>query len=420
MKFLHTSDWHVGKAIRGHSRADEHRAVLDEIIGIAQTEAVDLVIVAGDLFETTSPTPEAEAIVYDAFLRLAKIAPVVAISGNHDNPRRLSAIAPLLELGRVTMVTEPKAPNDGGVLDLVVGSAGQGDRGGSDEDGGATTVTKVRIALLPFVSQRSIVRADDLMSDAAFQNVQLYADRMHRVVGALSASFSADAVNLIVAHAFVQGGATGGGERAAHLADEYSVPTTAFPSTASYVALGHLHRPQVVRGATAIHYCGSPLQLDFGEEAQTKQVNIVDVSPGLPAKVTAVPLRAGRSLRTIVGTLSELADLVGTSLVSDTGQGPPWLRVRVREATRPGLADEVRELLGPGVVDVVVEHDGPIASPRVRRDGRSPQQLFAEFLSDRAIEDPRLQAGFSQLLEDVSLNDQIGQPERTSGPVAKQ
>ncbi len=417
MKFLHTSDWHVGKAIRGHSRADEHRAVLDEIIAIAQTEAVDLVIVAGDLFETTSPTPEAEAIVYDAFLRLAKIAPVVAISGNHDNPRRLRAIAPLLELGRVTMVTEPKAPNDGGVLDLVVGSAGEGDEDGA---GDVTAKTKVRIALLPFVSQRSIVRADDLMSDAAFQNVQLYADRMHRVVGALSASFSADTVNLIVAHAFVQGGATGGGERAAHLADEYSVPTTAFPSTASYVALGHLHRAQVVRGATAIHYCGSPLQLDFGEEAQTKQVNIVDVSPGLPAKVAAVALSAGRSLRTIVGTLSELADLVGTSLVSDTGQGPPWLRVRVREATRPGLADEVRELLGPGVVDVVVEHDGPIASPRVRRDGRSPQQLFAEFLSDRAIEDSRLQAGFSQLLEDVSLNDQTSEPGSTSSQVAKQ
>ncbi len=391
MKFLHTSDWHVGKAIRGHSRADEHRAVLGEIIGIAESEAVDLVIVAGDLFETASPMPEAESIVYEAFLRLAAVAPVVAISGNHDNPRRLNAVAPLLELGRVTMVTEPKAPNDGGVIDLVVG-----------EGSGQETV---RIALLPFVSQRSIVRADDLMTDAAFQNVQLYADRMHRVVGALSTSFSADTVNLIVAHAFVQGGAVGGGERAAHLADEYSVPTTAFPSTASYVALGHLHRPQVVRGATAIHYCGSPLQLDFGEESQTKQVNIVEASPGLPAKMTAVPLTAGRSLRTVVGTLAELADLVGTPLVSGTGQGSPWLRVRVREATRPGLADEVRELLGPGVVDVVVEHDGPIASPRVRRDGRSPQELFSEFLSDRAIKDPRLEVGFSQLLEDVSLAD---------------
>ncbi len=391
MKFLHTSDWHVGKAIRGHSRADEHRAVLDEIINIAEREAVDLVIVAGDLFETASPTPESESIVYDTFLRLAAVAPVVAISGNHDNPRRLNAVAPLLELGRVTMVTEPRAPNDGGVIDVVVGE-------GTDQE-------TVRIALLPFVSQRSIVRADDLMADAAFQNVQLYADRMHRVVGALSASFSADTVNLIVGHAFVQGGAAGGGERPAHLADEYSVPTTAFPSTANYVALGHLHRPQVVRGATAIHYCGSPLQLDFGEEAQIKQVNIVEASPGLPAKMTAVPLSAGRSLRTVVGTLAELADMVETSLVTDTGQGAPWLRVRVREATRPGLADEVRELLGPCVVDVVVEHDGPVASPRVRRDGRSPQELFAEFLSDRDIVDPRLEAGFSLLLEDVSTAD---------------
>ena len=86
MKLLHTSDWHVGKAIRGHSRADEHRAVLSEIVGVASDHAVDLIIVAGDLFETAAPTAEAEKIVYNALLELSQTGATLAvISGNHDN-----------------------------------------------------------------------------------------------------------------------------------------------------------------------------------------------------------------------------------------------------------------------------------------------------------------------------------------------
>lgn len=143
MKVLHTSDWHVGKAIRGESRADEHRAVLQEIVGIAESEQVDLVIVAGDLFDSASPTAEAEEIVYRALLGLASAGiPVAVIAGNHDNAKRLQAVAPLLELGKVVLVAEPTRPDHGGVIELTTG------------DG-----TEVRLAMLPFVSKRGIVRA---------------------------------------------------------------------------------------------------------------------------------------------------------------------------------------------------------------------------------------------------------------------
>ncbi|MGZ4210916.1 MAG: metallophosphoesterase family protein, partial [Actinomycetota bacterium] len=89
MKLLHTSDWHVGKTLRGRDRSDEHRAVLREITGIARDRAVDLVIVAGDLFESAAPTADAERIVYRALLDLSDVAPVIIVSGNHDNDRRL-------------------------------------------------------------------------------------------------------------------------------------------------------------------------------------------------------------------------------------------------------------------------------------------------------------------------------------------
>ena len=137
MKLLHTSDWHVGKAMRGQSRADEHEAVLTEITAVAGAEAVDLVLVTGDLFETSAPAPESEAIVYRHLLGLAATgAKVVVIAGNHDNPRRLAAVTPLLALGQVTLLAEPAKADAGGVVRFETANG-----------------EKVNLALLPFVAR---------------------------------------------------------------------------------------------------------------------------------------------------------------------------------------------------------------------------------------------------------------------------
>jgi exonuclease SbcD len=377
VKFLHTSDWHVGKRIRGHSRADEHRAVFAEMTELAAAEQVDLVLVAGDLFETAAPTAESELIVNQALLGFAEIAPVMVIAGNHDNPRRLAAVEPLLKLGRITMVAEPRSPDDGGVATITA------------DDG-----TPVHVALLPFVSQRSIIRAGDLMSGAGFENAQTYGERMQRVIEALCSRFEPDHVNILMAHAFVHGGSSGGGERPAHLVDEYALATPDFPPSASYVALGHLHRAQQMLGATAIHYCGSPLQLDFGEQDQAKQVNLVSAEPGLPAKVTGVALNGGKRLRTLTGTVAELG-----AIAADDDLGDDWIRVRVTEPGRAGLAEEVRELLGPGVVDVRVERQ-EAATAKTSREGRTPQQLFGDYLKEMGVADARLQTRFAELLDE--------------------
>ena len=405
MKLLHTSDWHVGKAIRRNSRADEHRAVIDEIVGLVGEHSVELVILAGDLFDTASPPPEAEAMVYRGLLDMARAgAQVAVIAGNHDNARRLGAVAPVFEAaGRVHLVAEPARPDEGGVLRLAM-------PGGED----------VRLALLPFVSQRGVVRAKDLMEAAAYENAQAYAERMRLLIEVLCASFEADAVNVLAAHAFVHGGRLGGGERAAHFVEEYALSAQAFPPTAGYVALGHVHRPQKIPGAAPIWYCGSPLQLDFGEEDQAKQVNLVDIEPGKPPTVTPVPLASGRALRTLTGTLDELAAAAddgagagGSGAGGETegggdgggddgtrgGSDGAWLRVVVREPRRPGLADEVRELLGHRVVDVQVEDASAPAPPKVKRSGRAPAELFDEFLAERNVDDDRVRALFAELLD---------------------
>ena len=377
MRLLHTSDWHVGKTIRGRSRHDEHEAVLCEITEIARDHEVDVVLVAGDLFESAAPTPESEALVYETLLGLAEHAEhVVVIAGNHDNPRRLNAVAPLLALGNVTVLTDATSPDAGGFRRLTIGTE------------------TLNLALLPFVSQRGIIRAAALMEGAAFEHANAYADRLRILIEHLTAGFDSDSVNIVVAHGFVFGGTAGGGERAAHLVDEYGLTAQAFPATASYVALGHLHRPQKIPGGTPIHYCGSPLQLDFGEQRQAKQVNVVDIEPGAPAKVTKAPLSSGRGLRTISGTLAALRE------ERDDVEGH-WLRVRVDEPRRPDLADDVRALLGDGVVDVEIIHESD-AAPVVqeRRLGRDPLIAFGEYLEELGINDQRLTNMFVELLED--------------------
>ena len=376
MRLLHTSDWHVGKLVRGQSRADEHRAVLAEIAQIAGDEAVDVVLVAGDLFETAAPGPESEGIVYRALLDLAQVAPVVVVSGNHDNPRRLQAVAPLLSLGRVRLLGHVARPDDGGVVDLDVAG------------------TTLRLALLPFVSKRGIVRADALMRDDAYELNQAYDERMRGVIAALCGGFQADTVNVVCGHLFAAGGVMGGGERSAHTIMDYSVGGLAFPVTAQYVALGHLHRAQDVPGATRIRYCGSPLQLDFGESNDTKSVTLVDLEPGAPAQVREVPLASGRALRTLTGSMAELEALRGTT-------GDDLLRVVVTDTRRAGLADEVRSWF-PHAVDVIVRVPDAERPDRARRaDASSPSELFAAYLAESGIDDPRLLPAFEALLEDV-------------------
>jgi exonuclease SbcD len=365
LRILHTADWHVGKTLRGRSRADEHRAVLAEIAAVAESEAVDLVLVAGDVFDSASPNAESEQIAYRALLDLARTgAHVVVVSGNHDNERRLHAVAPLLELGQVTVATSFRRPDDGGVIERP-------SRDGRE---------RARIALLPFLSQRWVVKADELMATAADEQAQAYSERVRHLVAALTAGFDdgAPSVNLVVAHLFALGGVLGGGERDAHTILDYGVPATVFPPTVQYVGLGHLHRCQVIAGPCPVRYPGSPLQLDFGETGDRKAVLVLDAVPGRPVEVREVPLTAGRRLRTVEGDLAAVLAQAGST-------GDDFLRVRLHETPRVGLADEVREAL-PECVDVqLIRPDGPTddgrgsdAGPR----GREPIELFQTYLTE--------------------------------------
>ena len=385
MKLLHTSDWHVGVTLRGRSRADEHRQVLGEIVGIAEEREADLVVVAGDIFHHAAPGPESEDIVYGALMKLAQDdRKVVLVAGNHDNPRRIEAIRPLLGRVGIHAVGLPRRRDEGGMLKLETRSG-----------------EKVCAALIPFLSQRGIVKADDLMESEPGDHVQKYADRFRRILSHLCDGFEDEAVNLVVSHAAVVGGKMGGGEREAHTVFDYYVAPQSFPTNTHYVALGHLHRAQTVPGPGEIRYSGSPIQVDFGEDENTPCVLMVEAEAGKPARVEEVPLSAPRGLRRLRGTREELMEQCGS--VDDA-----YLRIDIEERPSPGLADEIREAF-PNAVDVRVVHEADEPDDRERLDlakvAQSPRALFARYLEERDVEGEELLKLFDKLLEEELETD---------------
>ncbi|HEX6222003.1 MAG TPA: exonuclease SbcCD subunit D [Acidimicrobiia bacterium] len=375
MKVLHTSDWHVGRRIRGRDRSEEHRAVLAELVGLAGEQDVDLTLVAGDVFDTAAPTPTAEEIVWRALLDLSEISPVLVVAGNHDNPARLDAVAPLLERAGVTVVGVPRSPDDGGVVHLA-------DLG-------------VKVGMLPFVSQRGIVKAEDIMGSDPDQHAGQYEERMRRVVGALTSEMTADTVNLLVSHLTVYGALAGGGERTAHIFG-YAVPSNLFPGHLSYVALGHLHRQQKMPHSSAVWYSGSPLQLDFGEVNDQKGALLVKAEPGRPASVEELPLTSGRRLISMTGTLGQVLERAD-------GVGDAYVRVVLQESARVGLADEVRTAI-LNAVEVVLESPEQRRSDEVQpRQGLDPVDAFSKYLADRDARDPKVESLFAELLDEAQV-----------------
>jgi exonuclease SbcD len=378
VKILHTADWHVGKVLKGHPRIEEHRAVLRELFAAARTHDVDAVIVAGDLFDTSAPTPEAQSLVLNALMALRGDGrDVVVLAGNHDNPQLLEVYRPVLGKLGLHVVGAFRRPDAGGTLAFTARSG-----------------EPVRLAVLPFLSHRYVVRAAEVLTGTAAEHNRDYAARISELMGALTDGFQSDTVNLVTTHGTLPGGAFGGGEREAQSIFSYYFEPTAFPPSTQYAALGHLHRRQQIPGPCPIWYSGSPIAVDFGEEGNTPGALLVEVTPGRPAVVEELTFGSARKLRTVRGTLEQLEALE---------PGDDWLKVIVEEKPRVGLADDVRDLL-PGSVDVMLdERFRPV--PATRKGGaagRSPRELFREYLTATGRHDDQVAALFDRLYDEVT------------------
>lgn len=330
MKIVHTSDWHVGRRWKGIQRLDELEAVLDHLAAFIERESIDLVLHAGDVFESRNPPAEAEQLVNRFLVRVGRAgAQMLVIAGNHDDPLRLDARSLLTEFVNVQIVGRPRPASQGGTRILETRC-------------GETAV----VAALPFASPGAWVSALDIAGEEASARRQ-YARMFELAVQDLCGAFRPDAVNLLMAHTHLEGALFGESERRVHIAEDWAASPEALPTTASYIALGHLHRPQQIDGPVPAYYAGSLLQMDFGEAGEEKTFVVVKASPGKrakPADIEHVPYEGGLPLVDLRATLAELEE---TADQYRTG----WLRVTVPLTERdPDLNRKVRELLPNALV----------------------------------------------------------------------
>jgi exonuclease SbcD len=383
MKVLHTADWHVGKRLGRFDRTEEYRAAIAEVAGIADAHAADLVVHSGDLFDRGFPPVEVLRLAFEGLVALTAggSRPVVVIAGNHDSPALFEALAPFMRGHGIHLVGEIKPPEEN-VLAI-------------DTANGAAVVS-----CFPFLREGRAFHAFE-SPDGQYAK---YADRLRRISGAYSAHARTlagnSAVELLVAHFLVGGVAVHGhgarrGERELHMGEAYAASSQALPAGPQYVAMGHVHAPQPVPGALVpAHYAGSLLQMDFGEAGEDKRVLIVDVKPGVPAKVLSVPIQAGRPLLRPNGSWAEI--------LATEGVYESYLDLTVQTAgPDPGLADRVRDEFD---WCVNVRADYPrIEASGTGGSGRSLPEHYADYYTSAEGSAPpdELIRLFSELLEEV-------------------
>lgn len=356
MRIAHTADWHAGRFWKGTNRLGETAKVLDHLAGYLEREKIDLLLVAGDVFDAANPGPEAEAIVFAFFRRLgAKKIQAVVIAGNHDSPGRMDACGQLAELAGVRIVGRPRSAAKGGVLEIV------------------TARERAMVAALPFAAPGVFVSALELAGDAT-RAKSLYAEKFKQAITHLATGFRPGCVNLLMAHTHLDGAVLANSERQVHLGEEWAATPQAIPDQAQYVALGHIHKPQRIEAAPApTEYSGSPLQLDFGEAGEEKSFVVIDAKPGLPVRTERIRHEGGTPLADLRLALGEL-DAREPDLRS-----AGWLRLTVPLIeSDPDLARKVRERL-PNALVIRPELPHQCVPTTTSRNGKCPVEMYRDY-----------------------------------------
>jgi exonuclease SbcD len=332
-RILHAADLHLGQKFHDHDRGPDEEHALSQLRQWVREHEVDVVVLAGDIFDVAHPGAR-EVQRYHRFLAgLALedgVGSVVVIAGNHDHPMRIEGPRQIFELARIH--TRGAWPLDAEPQQCIVELRGRsGDIVG-------------RALAVPFLREGDVRRRlpGEDSSLAANAHVAALEERL----GQLHAAVPSDGLPLVVvAHAFATGGSFGGGERPIQVGNEARVPAAAFAGDAAYLALGHLHRSQQVAGQAHWRYPGSLLPTGFDELETPRRALLVDVPDEGAAQVQELELRDHRRLERLQGTGPELERML-LELERPSEEDPvPWVRAyALLDRPEPGLGQRLSDL----------------------------------------------------------------------------
>jgi len=341
MKLLHTSDWHIGRALYGRKRYDEYEAFLNWLAEFIERENIDVLLVSGDVFDSSTPSNHAQELYYRFLCRVAGVAgrQVIITAGNHDSPSFLNAPRELLRFLNIHVVgCASDVPGD----ELIVLNSPDGE-------------PRLIVCAIPYLRDRDIrtSEAGESVEDKERKIIAGIREHYRTVCEAAEQkrrSLGKPVPIVAMGHLFAAGGQTvdGDGVRELYIGSLAQVGKDVFPESIDYLALGHLHIPQRVGGSDFIRYCGSPLPIGFGEAEQGKSVTLVEFS-GNAKTVANIPVPRFQELKSLRGDWQHIAGKI-EELKADGSSA--WLEV-VYEGEE--IASALRERLDDAVAGTRLE-----------------------------------------------------------------
>ena len=382
MRILHTSDWHIGHRLYERRRIEEHRQFLDWLLTMIQENAVDVLLVAGDIFDTALPSSEATNLYYRFLFRLYSEthAHAVITAGNHDSAMHLAAPQEFLKMGRIHVIglaSEPAA--------CVVTLPSEN--------------PSVAIAAVPYMYESDL---SHISFETEPERAERYRERLKAFYRQCFECMPPGLPKILMGHLFVHGGKVGDSERNIQIGGATAMQISDFPDDVTYVALGHLHRPHAISGARyPVQYAGSPLPLRFNEANYSKQVYLLDVQTVGDVQVEEIEVPVFKELSTVAGSLEE----VRSAAISSEWDGK-YIQVQLRlNQPAVGISDEIRENFhqrGGEVLSVEVELPPQTERPEIPlEDMQQPTEIFEQFYKEKFNESPDelMMQTFDELLE---------------------
>jgi exonuclease SbcD len=371
MKILHTSDWHLGRSLYGRKRYDEFSAFLDWLAGFIQTESINALLIAGDVFDTSTPSNRAQKLYYRFLWKVSASCcrHIVVIAGNHDSPSFLNAPKELLRALNVHVVGSITENLEDEVITLV----------------GDSDIPEAIVCAVPYLRDRDIriVEAGESIEDKntkLIDGLQKHYAEVCRVAEEKQREYG-DIPIIGMGHLFTAGGKTveGDGVRELYVGSLAHVDKDIFPACIDYLALGHLHVPQKVGAAEYIRYSGSPIPMGYGEATHEKSVVIVEFSRDPQPKITLYPVPCFQALERISGGIDEITERIHEL---ESRKSDAWLEI---EYTGTEIAGNLRELIDEAVADTAME---------IRR---IKNRRVIERVTDQTCQD--------ETLDDLDVND---------------
>ena len=369
MRILHTSDWHIGHRLYERRRIEEHDQFLDWLLTTVQAHAIDVLLVAGDIFDTALPSSEATDLYYRFLFRLYSEtrAHAVITAGNHDSATHLAAPQEFLKMGRIHVIGVASEP-----VECVVTLPVENPR--------------VAIAAVPYIYESDL---SHISFETEPERAERYRERLKEFYRQCVEGMPPGLPKILMGHLFVHGGKVGDSERNVQIGGATAMQISDFPDDVTYVALGHLHRPHAIGSARCpVQYAGSPLPLRFNEANYSKTVYLLDVPIVGDVRVEEIEIPVFKELSTVAGTLDE----VRLTAMSSEWKGK-YIQVQLKlNQPAVGISDEIREIFdqrGGEVLSVEVELPAQTDRPEIPiEDMQQPTEIFEQFHKEKFNESP--------------------------------